>query len=139
MNTIRHAVYVSVLSVISLSSSGFAQNKYDFPQFGKEFGQFFSQPIRWTGGDWVALGLFGAGTATAVQFTDLPMREFVLKNQIYSKSLVVEGARMYGEVYSPAVFFSIFAVHSLATGSKVTRKIGYDIGEASIFAAGPSS
>jgi membrane-associated phospholipid phosphatase len=40
---------------------------------------------------------------------------------------------MYGELYSPVVFFVGFAAHSLITNDKSTRKIAYEIGQASLY------
>jgi membrane-associated phospholipid phosphatase len=40
---------------------------------------------------------------------------------------------MYGELYSPFVFFIGFAAHSLITDNISTRKIAYEIGQASLY------
>jgi membrane-associated phospholipid phosphatase len=40
---------------------------------------------------------------------------------------------MYGELYSPVVFFVGFAAHSLIANDMSTRKIAYEIGQASLY------
>ena len=46
----------------------FAQNKYDFRQFRDEAFLFVKQPGKWDGGDWLKLGLVGAGTYEVHQY-----------------------------------------------------------------------
>jgi membrane-associated phospholipid phosphatase len=64
---------------------------------------------------------------------DQPVRDAVLKDRRYFYSVPIEAARMYGELYSPVVFFVGFAAHSLITNDLSTRKIAYEIGQASLY------
>jgi membrane-associated phospholipid phosphatase len=65
---------------------------------------------------------------------DQPIRDAVLRdNRRYFYSVPIVGARMYGELYSPFVFFIGFAAHSLITDNISTRKIAYEIGQASLY------
>ncbi len=41
---------------------------------------------------------------------------------------------MWGELYAPCVLFGGFAIHSLLTNDIGTRKIAYEIGQASLYA-----
>jgi len=109
-------------------------NKYNLSQFGHETVGFFIQPTKWDGGDWLRLGVMGGATFLTMQ-VDQPIRDAVLRdNRRYFYSVPIEGARMYGELYSPFVFFIGFAAHSLIANDMSTRKIAYEIGQASLYA-----
>lgn len=127
-------IYLSLLLIIIFQSSNFAQSKYNFSQFGSETVDFIKQPVKWDGGDWLKLGLVSAGTFLVMETADQPVRNAVLKDQRYYKSVPIEFGRMYGELYSPVIFFGGFAIHSLLTNDNYTRKIAYEIGQASLYA-----
>ena len=109
-------------------------NKYNFSQFGHETVDFLIRPTKWDGSDWLRLGVMGGATFLAMQ-ADQPVRDAVLKdNRRYFYSVPIEGARMYGELYSPFAFFGGFALHYLLTDDMSSRKIAYEIGQASLYA-----
>jgi hypothetical protein len=114
-------------------SSLFAQNKYDFSQFGQETGTFFTQPLRWEGSDWLKFGAIGAGSIVLMRFVDQPGRDLAFRDRSYFYSAPIEGGRMYGELYTPMILFAGFAAHSLITNDNSTRKIAYEIGQASLY------
>jgi membrane-associated phospholipid phosphatase len=108
-------------------------NKYNLAQFGHETVNFLIRPAKWDGSDWATLGAMAGATFATMQF-DLGNREQVLStNKRYYYSVPIEGARMYGELYSPFVFFGGFAAYSLITNDMSTRKIAYEIGQASLY------
>lgn len=109
-------------------------NKYNLSQFGHETVGFFVHPTKWDGGDWLRIGVMGGATFLAMQ-VDQPVRDAVQRdNKRYFYSVPIEGARMYGELYSPFVFFGGFAIHYLLTDDISSRKIAYEIGQASLYA-----
>ena len=110
-----------------------SQYQYNFSQFEDETWSFVKQPTRWDGSDWLKIGMTGAGTFLVMQ-ADQPIRNAVERDHRYSKSVPIELSRMYGELYSPVIFFGGFALHSLITGDDRTRKIAYEIGQASLYA-----
>jgi len=108
-------------------------NKYNLSQFGHETVGFFIQPTKWDGSDWLKIGVIGGATFLTMQ-VDQPIRDVLLKsNKRYFYSVPIEGARMYGELYSPFVFFGGFALHYLFTDNVSSRKIAYEIGQASLY------
>ena len=108
-------------------------NKYNLSQFGHETVDFLIKPTKWDGTDWLRLGVVGGATFLSMQ-ADQPIRDAVLKdNGRYYYSVPIEGARMYGELYSPFVFFGGFALHYLLTDDMSSRKIAYEIGQASLY------
>lgn len=111
-----------------------AQYGYTFPQFCSETGNFLIQPASWDGNDWLTLGLIGGGTILMMQTIDQPIRDAVLRDQKYYYSAPIEFGRMWGELYSPVILFSGFAIHSLVMNDKDTREIAYEIGQASLYA-----
>ncbi len=138
-------IYITVLLTIICGSSLFAQSpaiqdsatglKYNFSQFGKETWSFIKSPGKWNGGDFLKIGIIGASTFIIMETADKPIRDIVLKNnQNYYHSFPVEFGRVWGELYSPVVLFGGFAIHSLITNDITTRKIAYEIGQASIYA-----
>jgi membrane-associated phospholipid phosphatase len=109
-------------------------NNYNLSQFWHETVGFFVQPTKWDGGDWLRIGVMGGATFLTMQ-VDQPIRDAVLRdNRRYFYSVPIEGARMYGELYSPFVFFGGFAIHYLLTDNISSRKIAYEIGQASLYA-----
>jgi len=140
--TIRHKILLSLLVLIVCESSLFAQdlalqdtvdrNKYNLSQFGHETVDFLIKPSIWDGNDWLRLGVISGATLLSME-VDQPVRDAVVKDRRYFYSVPIEGARMYGELYSPVVFFVGFAAHSLLANDKSTRKIAYEIGQASLY------
>jgi membrane-associated phospholipid phosphatase len=68
-----------------------------------------------------------------METADEPVRDAVLRDRRYFKSVPIEAGRMWGEVYSPVLFFGGFAIHSLLTDDIGTRKVAYEIGQASLY------
>ena len=136
--------FLSFLLIVLCGSSLFSQNsasqdslqhlKYTFPQFGRETWDFIKQPTKWDGSDWLKIGLISAGTFLIIETADQPIRTAVLINQRYYKSVPIEFARMWGELYAPTILFGGFALHSLLMDDIRTRKIAYEIGQASLYA-----
>jgi membrane-associated phospholipid phosphatase len=112
------------------------RNPYNLSQFGHETVDFLIKPARWDGTDWLNLGLTAGATFLTMQ-ADVPVRNAVLKdNGRYYYSVPIEGARMYGELYSPFVFFGGFAIHYWITDNVSSRKIAFEIGQASLYTGG---
>jgi membrane-associated phospholipid phosphatase len=125
---------VDLLAQNPVSRDTVLGNKYNLSQFGHESVGFLIQPTKWDGNDWLRIGVMGGATFLAMQI-DQPIRTAVLKdNKRYFYSVPIVGARMYGELYSPFVFFGGFAIHYLLTDNISSRKIAYEIGQASLYA-----
>jgi membrane-associated phospholipid phosphatase len=141
--TIRKAALSLFLTVLCTCSL-FAQNpvaadsqqwyRYNITQFGNETWDFVKQPTKWKGSDLLKIGMLGAGTFLIMETADQPVRDAVLRDQRYSKSVPIEFGRIWGELYSPVVLFGGFAIHSLLTDNIRTRKIAFEIGQASLYA-----
>jgi membrane-associated phospholipid phosphatase len=127
-------IYSLFFLIIISGSTLFAQLKYTFPQFGNETVNFIKSPGKWDAGDWLKIGLIGGGTVLLLETADKPVRNAVLKDQRYYKSVPIEFGRVWGEIYSPVVFFGGYALYSLIADDIGTRKIAYEIGQASIYA-----
>ncbi len=110
------------------------QLPYTFEQFGEETWSFLKQPTRWACADWLKLASVGAGTYLLMVTADQPVRDAVLEDRRYYRSAPVEFGRMWGEVYTPAVLTSSFTLYSLVANDTKARKIGYEIGQASLYA-----
>jgi membrane-associated phospholipid phosphatase len=132
----RQKFLVIILFIFLYGTPLFAQNKYTFSQFASETVDFIEQPLKWDGNDYLKLGLITVPGCLSM-FVDQPIRDAVLRdNQKYYKSVPIEFGRIYGELYSPIVFFTGFGIYSVITGDIKARKIAYEIGQASLYAGG---
>jgi membrane-associated phospholipid phosphatase len=131
----KQRILLLILFIIVCESALYAQNKYTFTQFAHETVDFVEQPVKWDGDDYVKIGLIGAGTGL-IMLADQPIRNEVLKTRRYYYSVPIVAGRMYGELYSPCVFFGGFAAYSLITKDITSRKIAYEIGQASLYSGG---
>ena len=115
----RQKFFLPIFFLVLFPSLLFAQQKYDFSQFWTETGHFFTQPLHWEGSDWLNLGVVGAASYLS-SFADQPIRN--IRNTInqnhpsYYSSPFIESGRIYGELYMP-----------------IARKIGYEVGQASLY------
>ena len=130
----KHKIYLLFLVFIICESPLFGQQKYTFSQFFSETADFVKQPGNWQGSDLLKIGLIGAGTFLVMETVDQPIRTMVLKDPGYYKTAPMVFGRMWGELYSPVVLFSGFATYSLIANDIETRKIAYEIGQASLYA-----
>lgn len=130
----KHKIYLSFLLFIIYGYSLFGQQKYTFTQFGNETWDFIKQPTKWDGNDWLKIGLIGVGTFLIMETTDQPIRDAVLKDQKHFKSVPVEFGRIWGDLPAPVILFGGFAIFSLLADDIGTRKIAYEIGQASLYA-----
>lgn len=142
-DTLRNNILLSFFVWTICGASLFAQEpapqdtvrarRYNLSEFGHETVRFFIQPTKWDMGDWLKIGAMGGATYLTMQI-DQPVRDAMLKNSgRFYRSVPIEGGRMYGELYSPVVFFVGFAAHSLIANDMSTRKIAYEIGQASLY------
>jgi membrane-associated phospholipid phosphatase len=134
MAAARVAIVLCLIVGPAFQASLFAQNRYNLSQFGEETGSFFTQPLRWGGTDWLKFGLLGASTVLAME-ADQPVRDAVLRDQRYYNSVPIVAGRVWGEIYMPMALFGGFALHSLIADDMRSRKIAYEIGQASLYAA----
>src|ERR1700690_752731 len=114
MASARNILFTLIILFIICGPSLFAQNEYNFSQFGEETGMFFTQPLRWEGSDWLKFGLIGAGTFLAMQ-ADQPIRTAVLRDQRYYYSVPIEGGRIWGESYTTPILAVAFSLHGWVT------------------------
>jgi len=134
MTRTRSLFFLLLILSLLCGHSLFAQNEYNFSQFGQETGSFFTQPLRWEGNDWLKFGLIGAGTFLSMQ-ADQPIRTAVLKDQRYYYSVPIEGGRIWGESYTTPILAVAFGLHGWITDNSSTKKIGFEIGQAVIYSA----
>jgi len=122
------------LFFIIFESSLFGQLKYTFSQFFNETADFIKQPGNWDGSDLIKMGVIGASAFVVMETVDQPIRNMVLNDPGYYKTAPMVFGRMWGELYSPVILFSGFAGYSLIADDIGTRKIAYEIGQASLYA-----
>ncbi|MDP2037622.1 MAG: phosphatase PAP2 family protein [Ignavibacteria bacterium] len=127
-------IFLSLLLVFIFQTTALGQFKYTFSQFGKETVDFIKQPLKWKATDYVIPAVTIFLTYEIMLNYDEPIRTAVLKDRRYYNSVPIEFGRIWGELYMPVVLFSGLAAHSLLTNNITTRKIAYEIGQASLYA-----
>ena len=142
MDSTMKNLFISLLLTLLCGSSFFAQgpalrdsvqrNKYNFSQFGNETWGFIKQPTEWDGGDYIRIGLLGAGTFLVMQ-TDQPIRDFINLDKKYSKSFPIEFGNMWGELYFTEILFGGFSIYALYSGDKTSHKIAFEIAQATFY------
>jgi membrane-associated phospholipid phosphatase len=65
---------------------------------------------------------------------DQPIRDAVLKDRRYLKSVPIESGKMWANIYPPVLLCGGFAIHSWLTDDIGSRKIAYEIVQALLYA-----
>ena len=128
----KHRIFLFLL-ITFLTNILYSQNKFDLAQFGNESIQFIKQPLNWDGSDWLKLGLVSAGTILAMQ-ADQPIRDAVLRDQSFNGTVPELIGRYWGRGYATIFFAGAFGLHGLITDDQATKKIGFEILQATIYA-----
>lgn len=130
----KQKIFLSLLFIVFFEAILFGQLKYTYSQFGKETVDFIKQPTKWKAADYVLpIATIWLTFEMMIDY-DQPIRDAVLNNQEYHNSIPIEFGRIWGELYTPIFFFGGFAIHSLIANDKGTRKIAYEIVQASLYA-----
>ncbi len=129
----RIKIFATLLLSTIFTSNIYSQNKYDISQFYNESIQFVKQPLNWEGNDWLKLGLVSAGTILAVQ-ADQPIRDAVLRDQRFNGTVPEQIGRVWGKGYATIFFAGAFGLHGLITDDPSSKKIGFEIIQATLYA-----
>jgi membrane-associated phospholipid phosphatase len=142
MDTTLKKYLIILLLIIPLRSSLFAQNpvlrdsvqrnKYDFLEFATETWGLIKQPTKWDGGDYLKIGMLGAGTFLLMQ-ADEPIRNSLNHNTTYAKSYPILFGNMWGEIYFTELLFAGFSVYALYNGDNTAHKIAFEIAQAACY------
>jgi len=133
-----------IILLSALSTSGFGQQKdttlsYNFSQFWRETGHYFTTPLHWEGSDAIVIGSLLAGTAVAYALESpaapvIPGTNSYLTRPLYNGTLAQIGD-FYGGLYMPFILFGGFGGYSLITGDITARKIAFELGQSCLYAA----
>jgi membrane-associated phospholipid phosphatase len=109
-----------------------AQGNYNLETFSNDFGDFTNKPINWDRNEWLTfIGI--AGLTYGSMHIDEFVRERVIENNIYQRSILVELGRIWGEPYATLIAGGGIYLHGILAGNKANEKIGFEIGESAIF------
>jgi len=122
-----------IVFLFVLESSAYAQFKYDFPQFFRETGHYFTKPLSWKGDDFLMIGSLAAGTAVAAVLEN-PARDVAFSIRPLYHGAAANFGDFYGGLWTPFIFFGGFGGYSLITGDMTARKIAYEIGQSCLYA-----
>ncbi|MCF8240510.1 MAG: phosphatase PAP2 family protein [Melioribacteraceae bacterium] len=125
-----YIVFVLLLSLIS--SSIFAQNKYNLPQFFNESVDLVKQPFNWDGTDFLTFGGIALGTFGLMQF-DESVRNEMLKDQSHFYSFPTEAARIWGEAIPTVLLGAGFLIHGYSSDNLSNKQLGYEIFQSAFY------
>ncbi len=128
--------YLALLIIVLFANFNFtfAQNKYNFDQFFNESKSYLAQPAKWDGNDWLKIGAIGAATVLFMQI-DEPVRNELIKDRSYIKSVPIEGGRIWGEVYTTVGISGIYYLLGQINENNSYKKIGFEILQSCIYSA----
>jgi membrane-associated phospholipid phosphatase len=134
---IKKIVFPLVFLVLS-QSAAIAQYrdttlKYNFSQFWRETGHYFTTPLHWGGSDAIVIGSLVAGTGIAYAL-EAPAKDVIFKNRTLYNGTLAQMGDFYGGLYTPFIIFGAFGGYSLITGDMKARKIAYEIGQSCLYA-----
>src|ERR1700730_1072518 len=111
----RHKFLIVFFLTVMCASSSQAQYrdttlKYNFSQFWRETGHYFTTPLHWGGTDFLMIGSLAAGTAVAYAL-ETPAHDII--NSDFSKRTLYNGTLaqigdFYGGLYTPFILFGGF-------------------------------
>lgn len=119
--------------VVLITSNVYAQNNFNLEQFDNESINFLEQPAKWKGNDWLKFGLISAGTILLTQ-TDQSFRDAILKDQSYIGTVPEQVGRFWGRGYATILFAGAFGLHGLIDNNYTSKKIGFEIVQATLYA-----
>lgn len=125
----------------ALSTVAFGQEKtqdttqlpYNFSQFWRETGHYFTTPLHWGVNDAIVIGSLAVGTGVAYAL-ESPVKDVIFKNRTLYNGTLANIGDFYGGLYTPFILFGAFGGYSLATGDMKARKIAFELGQACLYA-----
>jgi membrane-associated phospholipid phosphatase len=125
---------LKIISIIALCGTLLsAQNKYDFREFKNETFTFIKQPLAWEAGDWLKFGVLGGVTVLVAQ-GDQSVRNEVQKHPGYLNSIPIQAGYYWGVGYPTAILAVGFGLHGWLDDNNSTKKIGFEIVQATLYA-----
>ena len=151
----KFKIIISLLLAFSLNSYVFSQEKknevtapetpkekqlekklgkrlYRIPQFAHKTMLFIKQPSKWTGTDWLKLGIVTAATFAVMPF-DEQITNSTQGEQRYYNSVPIVGGRVYGEWYAIGGVASVFGVYGLIAKDTAAKKITIELLQAGLY------
>ena len=123
-----------------LQTAAFGQQRdttlpYNFSQFWRETGHYFTTPLHWDGNDAIVIGSMAVGTAVAYALEQPISTVVATANNSGSRNGALEQfGDFYGGLYTPFILFGGFGGYSLITGDVTARKIAFEIGQSCLYA-----
>lgn len=120
--------------IFVFATASFGQDGYNIRRFTHETGDFFTQPGKWRGRDWLKLGLLTGGTVLVMQI-DQPVRNAVMRdNRRHYYSVPIEAGRIWGDWYTPLVLVTGFGLHGWLADKSSSKKIAFETIQAVVYA-----
>lgn len=138
----KNKILIAVLFSV-ITTATFAQEKtptqdttgfrYNFSQFWRETGHYFTTPLHWGGPDAIVIGSLAAGTAVAYAL-EAPAKDVIFSSRALYNGTLSKIGDFYGGLYTPFILFGGFGGYSLITGDMTSRKIAFELGQSCLYA-----
>jgi hypothetical protein len=125
-------IIIILLCNVAGGSLLYAQDRYDFTQFGSETDSFMSKPYHWKADDYLKIGAIAAGTY-ALTFIDEEIQKKLLQNQKYAYTAPFEFGRMWGDFYSTVFFTTVFGLNGWLGKNEKSKKIAFEVVQATLY------
>jgi len=135
---INRILFPILFFVIFFESVSYAQNPYNLDQFKNESFDFVKQPFRWENEDWLKLSAVSAGALILTQF-DKSITNELDKERSYYNSFPIVGGKFWGGGIPTAFFVGVFGIHGLMADNNSSKKIAFEIVQASFYAGAITS
>jgi membrane-associated phospholipid phosphatase len=130
---VRRKFSLSTLLVLINSLPIFTQNKYNFPEFEIETIEFIKQPVKWSGIDWLKIGILGGSTLLMAQ-ADRPLYTAALKKPQWGSSLPIRIGATWGGWYPAPILIAAFGLHGWLADNTSTKKIAFEMTQSVLYA-----
>jgi len=102
-----------------------AQNN-NLKNYGKGLGQVITKPLNWDKNDVLRFGLISA-TTVSLMFLDESIKDNLQNNNQYSKSILIETGRIYGEPYTAGTVALILALQGWINSNDKNLDLAFQV------------
>jgi hypothetical protein len=117
---------------ILFTSAIFAQNKYNFNQFGEEVIDVIERPVKWNATEYGYLAAI-VGVTYGLMHIDESVRTEMLKDTSWQGSVPLEIARYWGEPITSIMLGGGFLLHGILNDNTANKKLGFEITQSFIY------
>ncbi|MFH1196837.1 MAG: phosphatase PAP2 family protein [bacterium] len=115
-----------ILVIVFFQTEIIGQQNYTAGKFFEESENLIKQPTKWNAGDWAKFGVIALGTYSLMHL-DEPIRDFMLKDRRYTKSIPMIFGTYYGEGFTPILLGGALMIHGSTKDNLKNTELGFEI------------